>query len=107
MAIKKITKKIKKIVNAGKSKKDFRQVQQVELKTVKIVGPINKKMIIGDVAEKYPKAVEVMFKFGLHCIGCHVSPFESIEQGSLAHGLSSKQIDEMVKEMNVKVEKKK
>lgn len=64
---------------------------------------ITKESVIGDVAEKYPKAVEVMFKYGLHCIGCHVSPFETIEQGSLAHGMSEKDIAKMVDEMNAKV----
>lgn len=90
---------MKKIKN--KSKKQVKKIV-----TKKITGPINKKMIIGDVAEKYPEAVEIMFKYGLHCIGCHVSPFETIEQGSLAHGLSEKQIDEMIKEMNRKLKKK-
>lgn len=66
----------------------------------KVNGPINKKMVIGDLAEKFPSAVEVMFKYGLHCIGCHVSPFETLEQGAMAHGLSAKQIDEMVSEIN-------
>lgn len=76
-------------------------------KTVKIQKQlINKKMTIGDVAEKYPQAVEIMAKYGLHCIGCHVSPFESIEQGCLAHGLSSKDIDKMVDEMNKAAGKK-
>jgi len=88
-----------------KTKVKSKKVVKKTIKTQKEL--ITKKMVIGEIAEKYPSAVEVMFKFGLHCIGCHVSPFETLEQGASAHGLSEKQIDEMVKEMNEKVKKKK
>lgn len=92
---------MKKIIKKS-SKKIIKKIV-----TKKTVGPINKTMTIGDVAEKYPQAVEIMGKYGLHCIGCHVSPFESIEQGCLAHGLNSKDIDKMVDEMNAIAVKKK
>jgi hybrid cluster-associated redox disulfide protein len=48
---------------------------------------ITKDMSIGDVVTKYPETVLVFFKHGLHCIGCHVSPFESVEDGCKAHGI--------------------
>ena len=61
---------------------------------------ITRKTIIADAVEKNPKAAEIMFKHGLHCVGCHISPYETIEQGSRAHGISDKDIDKMVAEMN-------
>jgi hybrid cluster-associated redox disulfide protein len=61
---------------------------------------IKKEMLIGDVVSKYPDTAVVMMNNGLHCIGCHVSLSESIEEGASAHGLSAKDIDEMVKQMN-------
>ena len=61
---------------------------------------ITRKTIIAEAVEKNPKAAEIMFKYGLHCIGCHVSPYETIEQGAMAHGISDKDIDKMVGEMN-------
>ncbi|MBW3016162.1 DUF1858 domain-containing protein [Candidatus Woesearchaeota archaeon] len=66
---------------------------------------ITKESIIGDVLKKYPKSAEVMFKHGLHCIGCHVSAYESIENGCKVHGMADKEIDALVKEIN-KVAKK-
>ena len=66
---------------------------------------ITKESIIGDVLKKYPDAAEVMFKHGLHCIGCHVSAFESIENGCKVHGMTEKQIDALVKEINKAVKK--
>lgn len=61
---------------------------------------ITKDMTLGEVVKKYPKIAEVMLKYGLHCIGCHVAAWETIEQGALGHGMSKKDLEKMVKEMN-------
>jgi len=61
---------------------------------------ITKDMMIGEVVAKYPHAALVMMQYGLHCIGCHVSAYESVEQGALGHGMPPEIIDEMVAEMN-------
>jgi hybrid cluster-associated redox disulfide protein len=79
-----ISKDTKKKQSAASTKKDI----------------IHKEMNIGEVVEKYPETVSVMMSYGLHCIGCHVSLYESIEQGSLAHGMNSSDIGKMIKDMN-------
>ncbi len=61
---------------------------------------IKKEMTIGEVVAKYPETAEIMLGYGLHCIGCHVNPYESIEAGALGHGMSKETIDQMVNEMN-------
>ena len=61
---------------------------------------ITRKMTLGEAVSRYPKTAQVMMARGLHCIGCHVAAWESIEDGARGHGLSDKEIDEMVKEMN-------
>ena len=38
--------------------------------------------VIGEVVMKYPFSAEIMMERGLHCIGCHISPFETIRQGA-------------------------
>jgi hybrid cluster-associated redox disulfide protein len=48
---------------------------------------ITKEMPISDVVKKYPKTIEVFMKHGLHCIGCAVAAFESIEEGATVHGI--------------------
>ena len=58
---------------------------------------ITKDMPIGEVVEKYPDTAEVMFRHGMHCIGCHVAAFETVEQGAAAHGIDS---DKLIKELN-------
>lgn len=66
---------------------------------------ITKDTNIGEVVQKYPETISIMMGFGLHCIGCHVSYYETIEQGCQSHGMSSEHIDKMIKEMNSVVEK--
>jgi hybrid cluster-associated redox disulfide protein len=66
---------------------------------------ITKKMLIGEVASKYPAAVEIMFKHGMHCIGCGMTAYESLEQGCQGHGMSEEEIDKMVEEMNQLINK--
>ncbi len=64
---------------------------------------ITKHMLIGDVASQYPETFDVFVRFGLHCVGCHVAAFETIEQGAMGHGIDA---DELVKELNAAVGKK-
>lgn len=61
---------------------------------------ISKEMKISDIVKKIPQSADVMAGFGLHCIGCAISAYESLEQGALAHGLDPEMIEEMVKEIN-------
>jgi hybrid cluster-associated redox disulfide protein len=61
---------------------------------------ITKDMTLGDIIQKKPQSALIMMEYGLHCIGCHVATWETLEQGSLAHGLDDKQIDEMVEKIN-------
>jgi len=57
-------------------------------------------MTLGEIVQKFPQAVPLLAESGLHCIGCHVSAFETLEQGCKAHGLSDKEIESLVKRMN-------
>ncbi len=66
---------------------------------------ITKDMTLGDVVSRYPEAAMVMVKYGLHCIGCHVAAWESIEDGARSHGISGKDLKRMLEEMNEAVAK--
>ncbi len=59
-----------------------------------------KEMNISQAVAEYPEIAEIMMGYGLHCIGCHVSAYESIEQGAKSHGMDDKKIDEMLIEIN-------
>ncbi len=58
---------------------------------------ITKDNTIEEVVTKYPVTVMVFMKHGLHCVGCHVSAFESIEEGAMAHGIN---VDALVADLN-------
>jgi len=68
---------------------------------------ITKETMIGEIVEKHPEAVETLMSFGVHCVGCHVSPFESLEMGFKGHGMSDKEVGEAVKKMNEVIGKEK
>ena len=61
-------------------------------KSKAIKGKITKNMPIGEVVLKYPNTAAVFMQHGLHCIGCGVAQFESIEQGAAAHGIDVKKL---------------
>ena len=61
---------------------------------------ITRDMTLGEIVRRYPEAVEVMLRRGLHCVGCHVAAWETLEQGAKAHGMSDREIDSMISEMN-------
>ena len=61
---------------------------------------ITKDMTMGEIIEKYPFAAEVMLSYGLHCVGCHVNPYETLEKGALGHGMSDEEITSLLQELN-------
>ena len=65
---------------------------------------ITKETTIGEIVEKYPQVVETLMSFGVHCVGCHVSPFESLEGGFKGHGMDDATIDEAVRKLNEVIE---
>lgn len=61
---------------------------------------ITGEMTLGNVIKEWPETAEVFFQFGLHCIGCHISAYESVADGAKAHGVNP---EELVKALNEKV----
>lgn len=67
---------------------------------------INKEMTIGEIVAKFPEAIPIMMQYGLHCVGCHVAAYETVEQGAAAHGMDENQINKMLEDMNKAIEEK-
>ncbi len=61
---------------------------------------ITKDMTLGEVVTKWPPTAAVMMEYGLHCIGCAVATWETVEQGARGHGMNDETLDKMVKDMN-------
>jgi len=59
---------------------------------------ITKDMNFGEVLQRFPQTMPVFGKYGMHCIGCSMSAFETIEQGALAHRIDVKKfVDDLNK----------
>ncbi len=61
---------------------------------------VTKETLIGELVAKHPNAAFVMLQYGLHCVGCHVSAYETIEQGCRGHGVPPDAIDALVEDLN-------
>ena len=71
---------------------------------------ISRDMTIDEIFQRFPskaqKLAQLMTNAGLHCVGCHASTFESIEQGMLGHGMSTEDVDSLVIELNKTLEER-
>lgn len=67
---------------------------------------ITKNTKIMNILNANPKAIEILFEAGLGCIGCHMSQYETLEQGCKTHGMNNKEINDIIEKLNKKSEKK-
>jgi len=61
---------------------------------------ITKNTIMSEILQKNPEKAEILFEAGMYCLSCPMSQQETLEQGCLAHGISKKEIEELVEELN-------
>ncbi len=54
---------------------------------------------ISDVIASHPETLGVFLKYGLACVGCSLSPFETVRQGAEAHGFDEKAVKSLIKEL--------
>ena len=65
---------------------------------------ITKDMTIGEVVAKHPAVIEPLQAAGVHCVGCHVSYHETLEQGFKGHGMSDEEVEMVIATLNKAVE---
>ena len=66
---------------------------------------ITEDTLIGELVDNYPAAVEPLMATGVHCIGCGISPVETLGQGLKGHGMTNEQVKAVLKTLNDAVEK--
>ncbi|MDI9498057.1 MAG: DUF1858 domain-containing protein [Bacillota bacterium] len=59
---------------------------------------ITKDMIIADIIMMDRAVVPILFRHGLHCVGCVMANRETIEEAARVHGLD---IDALIHDLNV------
>lgn len=62
--------------------------------------------LIENVVGAFPKAAAVMLRWGLHCVGCHASAFDTVKDGAKLHGMPDEDIATMINEINVAINKR-
>ena len=60
---------------------------------------ITKDMSFAEILQKKPEAAEILMKEGMHCFGCSMAGFETLEQGCQAHGID---VNKVIKKINKK-----
>ena len=70
---------------------------------VKKSSGIKKTDTLGKVMTEFPEVAPVLAGAGLHCIGCHVSTYESVEDGCKSHGMKPKEITGLLKKANERI----
>lgn len=62
---------------------------------------IDPKIPISDLTEQYPEVIDILiYDYGLHCVGCIIAEYESLEEGAQAHGLSKKEFKNLLRDIN-------
>lgn len=61
---------------------------------------ITRQTTIGELIGNYPEAASVMLEAGLHCVGCHVSPNETIGAGCDGHGMTDEDTNALIAKLN-------
>lgn len=74
--------------------------EHITNETGKEAGKITKDTTIGDVVKNFPQVIPTLMSYGVHCVGCHVSEFETIEQGLMGHGYDKEFVDKAIEELN-------
>lgn len=55
---------------------------------------------MGDIVETHPEVIETLLDLGVQCVGCHVSPYESLEDGFRGHGMNEDEIQGALQKLN-------
>lgn len=58
-------------------------------------------MRVQDILALLPHAEPLLAEYGLHCVGCAGSEFETLEEGYLSHGFAEDKLDDLVTDLNL------
>jgi len=67
---------------------------------------IKKETPINELLEQHPEVAEILMTYGLHCVGCHFSDLDTLEDGAAMHGMPDEEVELMIRDVNAVVSKK-
>lgn len=62
--------------------------------------PITETTLIGDLVDAHPEIIDTLLSYGVHCIGCDVSPYEPLGDGFRSHGMGEPEIKDAIEKLN-------
>lgn len=66
---------------------------------------IQRSIPLKQLAHDFPAANEILaLEYGLHCLTCKARDIETLEQGARLHGMNDADIDELVQDLNKRVQ---
>jgi hybrid cluster-associated redox disulfide protein len=60
---------------------------------------VNADSTIYDLLKEKPESAEVLFKFGMGCVGCAIARGETIREAAMVHGIP---LDELLAALGIK-----
>ena len=67
---------------------------------------IDKKTLIKQLLQDHPETAEILMAYGLQCVNCHFSEFDTLEDAAKIHGLGDEDIKMIIKDVNKTINKK-
>lgn len=66
---------------------------------------LTKDTILSKIVSESPRTAELLSEYGLHCVNCFASTFDTLETGAQVHGMSNDEMEQMIDEINVQLSK--
>jgi hypothetical protein len=57
------------------------------------------------ILDECPRAADLLAEYGLHCVSCFANEFDTIATGAEMHNMSDEEVDEMIDEINMQLDK--
>jgi len=65
---------------------------------------IDPDMRISELLEKYPELADVLVQeYGLHCVNCYISDFDTLREGASIHGIEDIFFEEMIEDLENRI----
>jgi len=61
---------------------------------------ITPKTKLNEILSENDKAIKILAEAGIRCLGCPMAMQETLEEGCLAHGMSEKEMNKIIEELN-------
>lgn len=78
-----------------KEQTSYHYMQQAQAMT-----QITASTLIGDLVDTHPEIIDTLLSYGVHCIGCDVSPYEPLGDGFRSHGMGEEEIKDAIEKLN-------